>query len=393
MAGNYPFFHPRFAGQMLKPPHPVAVAGYLAAMLVNPNNHALDGGPPPARWRRRRWRDSRRCSGSPRRSRPPHRRAARSRTSRRCGSPGSSTPARPWSSAPTPTTRTPACAGAGIPAGQVPADAARADRPRRAGAAAARRRRRHRRADRRARPGSAPSTRSTRRSRCASARRADPRRRRLRRLLPAAGRRAGGLDPAPGPRSPGPTRWWWTRTSTGCSRSGAARCSSATRRSAGTTGTTRPTRTSRPRSCTWARSASSAPGGSRRRGAVADPELFRSPRRPRAGPGGRAAAARAWPRARGAPTSWSCTAAGAGHRHLLPGRRRARARGRRAPAPRSCAQAWPPRTTRCSSARSSRRTPTGSPGRTPRWCWTRPAPGAAQRPDEARARGGGPLAD
>jgi hypothetical protein len=42
---NYPYFHPRYAGQMLKPPHPVAVAGYLAAMLVNPNNHALDGGP------------------------------------------------------------------------------------------------------------------------------------------------------------------------------------------------------------------------------------------------------------------------------------------------------------------------------------------------------------
>ncbi len=45
MKDMYPFFHPRFAGQMLKPPHPVAVAGYLAAMLVNPNNHALDGGP------------------------------------------------------------------------------------------------------------------------------------------------------------------------------------------------------------------------------------------------------------------------------------------------------------------------------------------------------------
>jgi glutamate/tyrosine decarboxylase-like PLP-dependent enzyme len=42
---NYPFFHPRYAGQMLKPPHPVAVAGYLAAMTINPNNHALDGGP------------------------------------------------------------------------------------------------------------------------------------------------------------------------------------------------------------------------------------------------------------------------------------------------------------------------------------------------------------
>ena len=42
---NYPFFHPSYAGQMLKPPHPAAVAGYLATMLINPNNHALDGGP------------------------------------------------------------------------------------------------------------------------------------------------------------------------------------------------------------------------------------------------------------------------------------------------------------------------------------------------------------
>ena len=42
---NYPFFHPRYAGQMLKPPHPVAMVGYVAAMLINPNNHALDGGP------------------------------------------------------------------------------------------------------------------------------------------------------------------------------------------------------------------------------------------------------------------------------------------------------------------------------------------------------------
>ena len=44
MRGNYPYFHPYYAGQMLKPPHPVAVAAYVAAMLVNPNNHALDGG-------------------------------------------------------------------------------------------------------------------------------------------------------------------------------------------------------------------------------------------------------------------------------------------------------------------------------------------------------------
>ena len=45
LRGNYPYFHPSYAGQMLKPPHPAAVAGYLAAMLINPNNHALDGGP------------------------------------------------------------------------------------------------------------------------------------------------------------------------------------------------------------------------------------------------------------------------------------------------------------------------------------------------------------
>ncbi|MGW1209119.1 pyridoxal phosphate-dependent decarboxylase family protein [Streptomyces sp. NPDC002499] len=42
---NYPFFHPHYAGQMLKPPHPAAVVGYVTAMLINPNNHALDGGP------------------------------------------------------------------------------------------------------------------------------------------------------------------------------------------------------------------------------------------------------------------------------------------------------------------------------------------------------------
>jgi glutamate/tyrosine decarboxylase-like PLP-dependent enzyme len=45
LGDNYPFGHPRYAAQMVKPPHPVAVVGYLAAMLINPNNHALDGGP------------------------------------------------------------------------------------------------------------------------------------------------------------------------------------------------------------------------------------------------------------------------------------------------------------------------------------------------------------
>jgi tyrosine decarboxylase/aspartate 1-decarboxylase len=41
---NYPYFHPLYAGQMLKPPHPVARLAYALAMYVNPNNHALDGG-------------------------------------------------------------------------------------------------------------------------------------------------------------------------------------------------------------------------------------------------------------------------------------------------------------------------------------------------------------
>ncbi|OPC77469.1 aspartate aminotransferase family protein [Embleya scabrispora] len=52
LTDNYPFFHPRYAGQMLKPPHPAAVVGYLAAMLINPNNHALDGGPATAEMER-----------------------------------------------------------------------------------------------------------------------------------------------------------------------------------------------------------------------------------------------------------------------------------------------------------------------------------------------------
>jgi glutamate/tyrosine decarboxylase-like PLP-dependent enzyme len=44
MGNNFPFFHPLYAGQMLKPPHPVARAAYALAMSINPNNHARDGG-------------------------------------------------------------------------------------------------------------------------------------------------------------------------------------------------------------------------------------------------------------------------------------------------------------------------------------------------------------
>jgi len=41
---NFPYFHPLYAGQMLKPPHPVARIAYALAQWINPNNHALDGG-------------------------------------------------------------------------------------------------------------------------------------------------------------------------------------------------------------------------------------------------------------------------------------------------------------------------------------------------------------
>jgi tyrosine decarboxylase / aspartate 1-decarboxylase len=44
LGDNYPYFHPMYAGQMLKPPHPVARAAYALAMTINPNNHARDGG-------------------------------------------------------------------------------------------------------------------------------------------------------------------------------------------------------------------------------------------------------------------------------------------------------------------------------------------------------------
>ena len=44
MRDNYPYHHPLYVGQMLKPPHPVARLSYALAMFLNPNNHAFDGG-------------------------------------------------------------------------------------------------------------------------------------------------------------------------------------------------------------------------------------------------------------------------------------------------------------------------------------------------------------
>ena len=44
MKNNYPYFHPYYAGQMLKPPHPIARMAYMLSLWINPNNHALDAG-------------------------------------------------------------------------------------------------------------------------------------------------------------------------------------------------------------------------------------------------------------------------------------------------------------------------------------------------------------
>ena len=44
MHNNFPYHHPLYAGQMLKPPHSIARLAYMLAMWINPNNHALDGG-------------------------------------------------------------------------------------------------------------------------------------------------------------------------------------------------------------------------------------------------------------------------------------------------------------------------------------------------------------
>ncbi|MEI3649192.1 MAG: aminotransferase class I/II-fold pyridoxal phosphate-dependent enzyme [Dolichospermum lemmermannii FEM_B0920] len=44
MQNNYPYPHPLYVGQMLKPPTEIARLAYMLSLWINPNNHALDGG-------------------------------------------------------------------------------------------------------------------------------------------------------------------------------------------------------------------------------------------------------------------------------------------------------------------------------------------------------------
>ncbi len=44
MQDNFPYHHPLYIGQMLKPPTEIARLAYALSLWINPNNHALDGG-------------------------------------------------------------------------------------------------------------------------------------------------------------------------------------------------------------------------------------------------------------------------------------------------------------------------------------------------------------
>jgi len=65
LGDNYPYFHPLYAGQMMKPPHPVARAAYALATWINPNNHALDGGRASSAMERPTWGTSPAVAPSP----------------------------------------------------------------------------------------------------------------------------------------------------------------------------------------------------------------------------------------------------------------------------------------------------------------------------------------
>ena len=105
LADNYPYFHPLYAGQMLKPPHPIARLAYSLAMYINPNNHALDGGRATSAMEKEAVAEIAAmlagtiflaiCAA-----------AAPWPTWKPCGSPASCTPARPFSRASKPTTPT-----------------------------------------------------------------------------------------------------------------------------------------------------------------------------------------------------------------------------------------------------------------------------------------------
>ena len=264
MTDNYPYFHPLYAGQMLKPPHPVARLAYALAMWINPNNHALDGGRASSAMEKEAVAEIARMFGW------------EAHLGHLCGGGTMANLEALWVAGQlTPGKAVVASEQAHYTHGRIsgraraPFEAIACDARGRidAGALSG--------ASRRA--ASAPSWRRIGTTATGSV---DP----LPEILDAArrygfrlhadaayggyfgladnlGRRRG----APSTGSARPTRSSSIRTSTACSPTAAAACSSATRRSAGSTSTTRPTPTSARPSCTWARSAWSARGRGRPR--------------------------------------------------------------------------------------------------------------------------------
>ena len=262
---NYPFFHPRYVGQMLKPPHPAAVIGYVSAMLINPNNHALDGGPATARMEKEVVAQLAAMFGFP--EHLGHLTSSGTIANlealfvAREIHPGKAVA----HSADAHYTHGRMCHVLGVEAVAVPTaadgtmDLQALEETLRGG-----------------RIGTVVATPGTTGLGAVDPvheivalvpplRRPGARGRRLRRVLPPhrrrQRRRGGGR--AVRARSPSATRSSSTRTSTACSPTAAARCSSATPAWPGTTCTTRPTPTSPPMSCTSARSPWNAPGPAR----------------------------------------------------------------------------------------------------------------------------------
>ena len=262
---NYPYFHPLYAGQMLKPPHPVARLAYALAMWINPNNHALDGGRASSAMEKEAVAEIARDVRLGRRTSATSRAAARWRTSRRCGSRASSSPARPsLASAQAHYTHSRISAVLGLPFESVPADGRAAwtsdaleDAARSAAASAPS-------SPRSARRPPAPWIRCPRSWRCASATASG--------CTPTAA--YGGYFVLADNLAP-PARAAFDRDRRGRldrHRSAQARAAALrlrlravprSRRSAASTSTTRRTPTSARPSCTSARSASSARGRAR----------------------------------------------------------------------------------------------------------------------------------
>ena len=254
---NYPYAHPLYAGQMLKPPHPIARAAYALAMSINPNNHALDGGRASSAMELEAVAALAKMFGLPNTSATSPA-AAPSPTSKPSGSPANSPPAKqspPPTKPTTPTAASPASSTCpSHPSPPTPTAAWTSPPSNKPCHQKHRHRSRHHRHHRHRLRRSAPRNPQP----PAALQFPHPRRRRLRRLLHPRPNLSPETRPH-SPQSPKPTPSSSTPTSTASSPTAADASSSATPPSAASTNTTPPTPTSPPPNSTSAKSPSSAP--------------------------------------------------------------------------------------------------------------------------------------